>query len=187
MKAITLKQPWAYLVCAGIKPVENRKWRTHRRDRVLIHASANPKVNLMDLVCSGFFNEEQKKEVIFNVQNAKRSGELNTGAIIGSVDIVDCVGASPDMTDCSGAHPSIWAEPDCFHWVLENPFIFENPAINVRGKLSFWESGYIEVICPECGRRQLHNSTVGGIQSIGWGNPIHECEACGYTITESEF
>lgn len=25
-KAISVKQPWAYLLCAGIKPIENRTW-----------------------------------------------------------------------------------------------------------------------------------------------------------------
>lgn len=36
--AISVKQPWAALLVAGIKTVEIRSWTTRRRGRVLIHA-----------------------------------------------------------------------------------------------------------------------------------------------------
>jgi len=26
-KAISVRQPWAYLICAGIKDIENRTWK----------------------------------------------------------------------------------------------------------------------------------------------------------------
>ena len=39
MKAISVKQPWASLIISGIKDIENRKWKTNYRGRVLIHAS----------------------------------------------------------------------------------------------------------------------------------------------------
>ncbi|MFO0824918.1 MAG: ASCH domain-containing protein [Gemmataceae bacterium] len=37
-----MKQPWAALLVAGVKTVEVRTWQTHRRGRVLIHASKIP-------------------------------------------------------------------------------------------------------------------------------------------------
>lgn len=37
--ALSVKQPWAALLVAGIKAVEIRTWPTKRRGRVLIHAS----------------------------------------------------------------------------------------------------------------------------------------------------
>lgn len=40
MKAITVKQPWGYLICLGIKNIENRTWYTKYRGRVYIHAAA---------------------------------------------------------------------------------------------------------------------------------------------------
>lgn len=39
MKAITIKQPWASLIAAGLKDIENRTWKTNFRGRVLIHAA----------------------------------------------------------------------------------------------------------------------------------------------------
>ena len=43
MITISVKQPWAYLLCAGIKGIENRTWilpEKYKGKRVLIHASA---------------------------------------------------------------------------------------------------------------------------------------------------
>ena len=38
MKALSVRQPWAELIVAGLKDVENRTWRTDYRGPVLIHA-----------------------------------------------------------------------------------------------------------------------------------------------------
>lgn len=42
MKALSIRQPWAYLIVAGIKPVENRTWLTHYRGPLTIHAGVRP-------------------------------------------------------------------------------------------------------------------------------------------------
>ena len=39
MKALSIRQPWAYLITHGLKPVENRTWNTKVRGEILIHAS----------------------------------------------------------------------------------------------------------------------------------------------------
>lgn len=39
MKAISIRQPWAWLVATGQKDIENRTWATSFRGRILIHAS----------------------------------------------------------------------------------------------------------------------------------------------------
>lgn len=38
MKALTLHQPWAALIAAGVKTVETRSWATAYRGTLLIHA-----------------------------------------------------------------------------------------------------------------------------------------------------
>jgi len=35
---LSVRQPWAWLICNGGKDIENRNWPTHFRGRVLIHA-----------------------------------------------------------------------------------------------------------------------------------------------------
>ncbi|MGF6963014.1 hypothetical protein OKW43_000019 [Paraburkholderia sp. WC7.3g] len=39
MKALSIRQPWAWLITNGYKDIENRTWSTRFRGRVLIHAS----------------------------------------------------------------------------------------------------------------------------------------------------
>ena len=40
--AISVRQPWADLISAGVKTIEARSWRTHHRGDILIIASAVP-------------------------------------------------------------------------------------------------------------------------------------------------
>jgi len=39
MKILSVRQPWAWLIVAGHKDIENRKWYTNHRGPLLIHAS----------------------------------------------------------------------------------------------------------------------------------------------------
>lgn len=157
-KAISIKQPWAYLICAGIKDVENRTWPTKYRGRVYIHASAKSAYN--NGCSSHLFTEQQMRAIKQSIPahpDLDRDFQGNSyspfffeehelSAIIGHVDIVDCV----------VNHDSIWAERSIIHqanesdpdteddliiynWVLANPVLFDKPILNVKGKLSFWD------------------------------------------------
>lgn len=136
MKTISIKQPWASLICSGIKDIENRTWKCPQKyigERVLIHASAKP-----DNIKLEMEGQATAKEIqLLSALNYCDENELYS-AIIGSVEIVDC------RVD----HQSIWAEytrgwPSdpkvIYHWVLANPILFEQPIIDVRGKLGFWD------------------------------------------------
>lgn len=138
MKTISIKQPWAYLIFNG-KDIENRTWPTHFRGRVLIHVSAINSKNWVEAVKAipGAWDKISIKQK-----------DYSYSAIIGSVEIVDCV----------VCHPSIWAEKregrlnsakqwiekPIYNWVLANPVLFAKPITNVKGKLSFWDYGLTE-------------------------------------------
>lgn len=40
MKALSIRQPWAWLIVNGFKDIENRTWTCSQRGEILIHASA---------------------------------------------------------------------------------------------------------------------------------------------------
>jgi len=40
-KVLSIRQPYASLICYGIKKAENRTWKTDYRGKLLIHASGN--------------------------------------------------------------------------------------------------------------------------------------------------
>ena len=112
MKAISIKQPWASLIAHGIKDIENRTWKCPQKylgQRILIHASKKLQMHPSNLR-STFYDD------------------LPFGAIIGSVVIEDCV----------QNHHSVWAEKECWNWVLNDAVLFDKPILHVKGKLGFW-------------------------------------------------
>lgn len=125
MKVISIKQPWASLIANNIKNIENRTWRTNFRGRILIHATIRPVFNKTPFE---LLTKKQLKQVHEKYGYFFPWWEPK-GAILGEVDIIDCV----------QNHPSIWAEKDCWNWVLANPVLYHEPILNVKGKLSFWE------------------------------------------------
>ena len=131
-KAISVKQPWATLICTGIKDIENRTWKCPKKyigQRILIHASCAKMNSLFDLLTKDQLEATHKKlGYMYDFDKA-----FARSAIIGSVEIVDCV----------VNHPSIWAEkndskPIC-NWILANPILFAKPISNIKGKLGFWD------------------------------------------------
>ena len=148
MKVLSVKQPWAYLICCGIKDIENRTWKCPQKyigQRVWIHASSNRDSRLNSMSRS-LFTENQWESVLGRKIDGIFEKMLIPSAIIGSVEIVDCV----------INHTSIWAEKSTgvlignkfyhkngeepiYNWVLANPVLFDKPIIGVRGKLRFWE------------------------------------------------
>lgn len=149
--AITVKQPWASLIVEGINDIENRTWPCPQKyigKRVLIHVGMDDllkKVKYGDTI--QFMTDEQIEAIVRQRKGTEIFGtRLPNGAIIGSVEIVDCV----------INYQSIWAEKSegiaigghifvhkpenkpIYNWVLANPIKFPEP-IPCKGKLSFWD------------------------------------------------
>lgn len=77
---LSIRQPWAWLIVKGIKPVENRTWRTSYRGRVLIHAGLTyPK------------REHGDDYALWWEQGYPAEREKMVGGIVGEAVIVDCV------------------------------------------------------------------------------------------------
>lgn len=116
MKALSIKQPWAWLILAGHKPVENRTWSSSHRGPLLIHAAKKNDPLPEDV--DGFL----KADGIYIPSH------LPVGCIVGIVNMVDCV----------NDHPSKWFYgPKCF--VFENPrLITPVPCV---GRLGFFTPG----------------------------------------------
>ncbi len=118
LRVLTIRQPWAELIIRGIKPVENRTWQTTYRGSLLIHAAAKYDVD-------GALDAVQSGQISYGA--AWICATAPRGAIIGQVDLADCVQDSS----------SEWAEEGCWHWLLENPQVFDEP-IPWRGRQGLW-------------------------------------------------
>jgi hypothetical protein len=126
MKALSVRQPWAWLIVNGLKPVENRSWNTKFRGQVLIHAA------------KGMTRKEYDEAVKFcrfdcllemDHRKIPSYEKLERGGIVGVTTITDCV----------SSHPSpFFSGPKGF--VLEDSRPLEFTPI--KGKLSFFDTGF---------------------------------------------
>lgn len=83
MKALSVRQPWAWLILFGGKDIENRDWRIAYRGPLLIHASKRMTREEYDDAAALAWR-------LGRVHLPLRDG-LDRGAIIGQVEVVDCV------------------------------------------------------------------------------------------------
>ena len=83
MKAFTVYQPYAHAIVAGVKHYETRPRRTHIRGRVAVHAGRLDEVQATKHLTNGEFWTV--------LEAAGGGGNLPRGAVIGTVEIVDCV------------------------------------------------------------------------------------------------
>jgi hypothetical protein len=119
MKALSIRQPWAWLIAEGYKNIENRSWATNFRGRIYIHAGKRFDDNAL------FWLREKGLGPIERL--TLHSRELPREGIIGEVDIVDCVTSST----------SLWFVGP-YGFVLTNPVRYES-SIPCKGGSGFFE------------------------------------------------
>lgn len=82
MKALSIQQPYAWLIANGHKDIENRSWPTNYRGWVLIHAGKR-------------FNKEFDGEIdLPSEYDAGLPDYFDMGGIVGKAEIVGCVSES---------------------------------------------------------------------------------------------
>jgi hypothetical protein len=106
LRALSVARPWAGLIIAGHKPIENRTWSTRYRGLLVIHASKRW--------------DRAGIEFAENTGMSTSPGDHPTG-YLGHVHLVDMHRAA----DCGGCSP--WALPGCWHWQISNPEPFHSP------------------------------------------------------------
>lgn len=117
MRALSLKQPWAYLVCMGIKDIENRTRNTKYRGPVYIHASKS-----FDL---GAYHRLR----LWGIELPEPQAYIR-GAIIGEVNITGSV----------DDHPSRWFWGP-YGYTLVAAELYQQP-IPCRGMLGFFRPSW---------------------------------------------
>lgn len=97
--ALSIQQPWAWLIVNGYKPVENRDWSTRLRGRVGIHAGKK-----LDLDGYNWVRRQ------FPSIKLPPRGEFPLGGIVGFATLVDCV-TSLDSPWFVGKYGFVLADP----------------------------------------------------------------------------
>jgi hypothetical protein len=124
---LSVRQPYAWAIIAGIKDVENRSWPTKIRGRIFIHAGKN-RTGLDDGI-----DDLRKK----GVRKLPKEQDMAFGAIIGSVEIVDCV----------KKHGSKWFEKGGAGFLLEKARKLKAPVtMKANAKMQRVPSGVLKKI-----------------------------------------
>lgn len=113
MRALTVKQPWAWAIIHAGKSVENRSRPTKYRGELLIHA--------------GLAWDDNGPLRRHDGGKWPDPSVFVYGAIIGKVTVVGC---------CTNSS-SPWAAAGMWHWLLADPVPFAEP-IPCRGMLGLW-------------------------------------------------
>lgn len=126
MKALSVRQPWAWLIVNGFKDIENRSWNTKHRGPVLIHASSKrPTVAEVQIARAILRQTHGNAAATFmpSADNFSLGGFVGVATITGT-----CQSSSSPWFFGPVGYQLKDAKPVRFY-----PF---------RGRLSFFESGY---------------------------------------------
>lgn len=122
MKTLSIRQPWAWLIVNGYKPIENRDWATRYRGPFLVHAS------------KGMTREEYEDARDLAEQQGiaiPAPHELQRGGIVGMATV----------TGCATESPSPWFFGKFgFELAEARPL----PFMPINGRLGFFDVDYLE-------------------------------------------
>lgn len=118
MRTLSIRQPWAWLIVNGHKPVENREWSTEYRGRFLVHAGQH-------LVQRDYWRQcdEIKAQLGIEVPHFL---ELERGGIVGAATLVEIVTEHPSPF-FTGPHG----------WVLKDARPL--PFVEFKGQLNWFD------------------------------------------------
>lgn len=131
-RGLTIDQPYAFLIAAGRKRIENRSWRTHYRGDVYVHAARGP-VSVLPSITGDV------------TVNDRESPLMTRGSVVAVARVVACL---PKPPIAGPVHPQ-WVAAGLAHlwedrhahgiwcWVLDNLRPLHTP-VPWRGKQGLW-------------------------------------------------
>lgn len=130
MKTLSVRQPWASLLCSGVKDVENRTWAPPTEligKKILIHSGASKvRENFFDTIPFEWCSE---------ISNATRYGWIpsNDNAPLGKIIGFATLAGYSKFTE------SLWdGGEDQVKWIFTDPYVFDEP-IPAKGKLGLFD------------------------------------------------
>jgi hypothetical protein len=174
MKTISIMQPYATLIAAGVKTVENRSWQTKERGRILIHASTwtiglfdgrlpLPVFHEYNRLIDPITGEKHGEGKILDVvddrlilldERYRREYELLKTEIARQIDDDDtlfpehAIVGECEIAEIASAQTGAWSDPSMYNWQIANPILYDTPALEIKGSLRFWNCDTILNVNP---------------------------------------
>lgn len=140
MRAKTLWQPWATLVVAGQKPIENRPQPVPSTLELPVRIGIHAAKRIDD---DAFYRTSLRTLMVQprGYELTTDPDDMPTGALIGFATITDCHHADQCWrrnfeTAARGGLCSRWAHTGAYHYVIEDPVQID--PVPVRGYQGWW-------------------------------------------------
>lgn len=118
-RVLTVRDPWAWLLVTGAKPVENRTWSTNYRGPLWIHAAAGFDYDDFDW-CQEHGIQLPHPDTL-------------PGGIVGRVDLTSCL----PVRRLPPALAGHWSAAGPFCWLVTNAVRLSEP-VPAKGRLGLW-------------------------------------------------
>lgn len=138
MKVLSIRQPWAWLICNGIKDLENRTWTTRYRGTLLIHAGQQFEDEAVYPILNNLSDEERK-------QFPMRASLFPRCGLVGIAKLADVTSDSE----------SKWYVPGSYAWCFSKALSFD--LIPLRGQLGLFDvpADIVARVRIECERKRV--------------------------------
>jgi ASCH domain len=134
LRALSLRQPWAWLVLHGGKTIENRTWNTEQRGRFLIHASAT--MTRQEYAAARDFSRLQPN----GPKKFPKADDLPMGGIVGVARLLDVLPAEQYPAES-------WRLPLQYGFQLGE--VRELPFLACQGLQRFWSADRLRSSSPD--------------------------------------
>jgi hypothetical protein len=122
MRVLSVRQPWAWAVARGQKPIENRNWDTTYRGELAIHASLRLDTDALE------------SPLVRGAGWDPADPIAAAGMIVAVVSLTDVCAAATSGEPCDCGP---WAEAGYFHWRLGDVRPLPRP-FATTGQPSLW-------------------------------------------------
>jgi ASCH domain len=116
VQLLSVRQPWAWAIARGRKPVENRNWAPSYRGKLAIYASMHVDLQACEspLTWSAGWDPGDPVAAI--------------GGIVAVVTLADVCSAAISGKSCDCGE---WARPKAHHWRLTDPQPLTRPVVSI--------------------------------------------------------
>jgi hypothetical protein len=116
VQLLSVRQPWAWAIARGRKPVENRDWAPSYRGRLAIYASMH-----VDLLAA-------EEPLLWFTGWDPGDPVAAIGGIVAVVTLADVCSAATRGESCDCGE---WARPNAHHWRLTDPRPLARPVVSI--------------------------------------------------------
>lgn len=137
MKALSIWQPWASAIAAGLKKIETRHWPTKYRGPLAIAATKTTPKDF-DLFFDGLDNYEA---AAFAQIGIATRADLPRSAIVCTCELLDCVEMTHGLFDATPELEKEWGDWQIgrYAWRLENVVRLPAPVPVIRCGRTLWD------------------------------------------------